>query len=91
MSQKYFDQLTASGWQEDQIEPDVIIINSCSVTKKADKSSYLLIKKERKKHPDAKIFVGGAPVNNEFCKKIGADFYAPDPQGAVEYLGKIAS
>ncbi len=43
------------------------------------------------KVPDAKIFVGGAPVNNEFCKKIGADFYAPDPQGAVEYLGKIAS
>jgi len=43
------------------------------------------------KVPDAKIFVGGAPVNNEFCKKIGANFYAPDPQGAVEYLGKIAS
>jgi len=43
------------------------------------------------KVPDAKIFIGGAPVNNDFCKKIGADFYAPDPQGAVEYLGKIAS
>lgn len=41
--------------------------------------------------PEAKVFIGGAPVNNEFCKKIGADFYAPDPQGVVEYLNAIAS
>lgn len=41
--------------------------------------------------PDAKIFIGGAPVNNDFCKKIGADFYAPDPQGVVEQLNKLAS
>ena len=41
--------------------------------------------------PDAKVFIGGAPVNNDFCKKIGADFYAPDPQGVVEYLNKPAS
>ncbi|MDO8952434.1 MAG: cobalamin-dependent protein [Draconibacterium sp.] len=41
--------------------------------------------------PETKIFIGGAPVNNEFCKKIGADFYAPDPQGVVEYLSKLAS
>lgn len=41
--------------------------------------------------PDAFVFIGGAPVNNEFCKKIGADAYAPDPQGVVEYLSKMAS
>jgi len=41
--------------------------------------------------PDTKILIGGAPVNDEFCQKIGADFYAPDPQKAVEYLNKIAS
>jgi methanogenic corrinoid protein MtbC1 len=41
--------------------------------------------------PDAKIFIGGAPVNNDFCKKIGADFYAPNPQGVVEQLNKLAS
>lgn len=45
-----------------------------------------------KKHkPDVKVFIGGAPVNNDFCKKIGADFYAPDPQGVVETLNKVAS
>jgi hypothetical protein len=29
-------------------------------------------------------------VTTEFCEKIGADYYSPDPQGAVEYLRKIA-
>jgi len=34
------------------------------------------------------VLVGGAPVNNEFAHKIGADFYSPDPQGAIEFLNK---
>ena len=41
--------------------------------------------------PETFIFIGGAPVNNEYCKKIGADAYTPDPQGVVEYLNKMAS
>jgi methanogenic corrinoid protein MtbC1 len=41
--------------------------------------------------PGTTILIGGAPVNDEYCRKIGADFYAPDPQKAVEYLNKIAS
>jgi len=41
--------------------------------------------------PETFVFIGGAPVNNEYCKKIGADAYTPDPQGVVEYLSKMAS
>lgn len=41
--------------------------------------------------PGTKVLVGGAPVNDSFCAKIGADFYAPDPQKAVEYMNKLAS
>ncbi len=40
----------------------------------------------REKYPTQKILIGGAPVTAEFCTKISADFYSPDPQGAVEYL-----
>jgi 5-methyltetrahydrofolate--homocysteine methyltransferase len=40
--------------------------------------------------PDVKILVGGAPVTREYCEKIGADFYSPDPQGAVNYLKQLA-
>lgn len=43
------------------------------------------------KHPDSKILIGGAPVTQEYCEKIGADFYSPDPQGAVNYLISLAS
>jgi 5-methyltetrahydrofolate--homocysteine methyltransferase len=41
--------------------------------------------------PNTKVMIGGAPVNQEFCTKIGADAYSPDPQGAVEFLNsKVA-
>jgi methanogenic corrinoid protein MtbC1 len=36
--------------------------------------------------PGAKVAIGGAPVNENFRQRIGADAYSPDPQGLVEYL-----
>ena len=45
----------------------------------------------RKAHPDAHILVGGAPVSQEFSKRIGASFYSSDPQGAVEHLRALAA
>jgi methanogenic corrinoid protein MtbC1 len=44
----------------------------------------------KEKHSDLKILVGGAPVTQEYCDKIGADFFSPDPQGAVNYLKQLA-
>lgn len=44
----------------------------------------------KEKHMGVKILVGGAPVTQEYCEKIGADFYSPDPQGAVNYLKQLA-
>jgi methanogenic corrinoid protein MtbC1 len=43
------------------------------------------------KHTGSKILIGGAPVAQEYCEKIGADFYSPDPQGAVNYLKNLVS
>ena len=43
------------------------------------------------RHVGSKILIGGAPVTNEYCNKIGADFYSPDPQGAVNYLKQLSS
>ena len=45
----------------------------------------------KEKHSDSKILIGGAPVTMEYCEKIGADFYSPDPQGAVNYLKQLVS
>ncbi len=36
--------------------------------------------------PGAIVAVGGAPVTDDFRQKVGADAYASDPQGLVEYL-----
>ncbi len=38
--------------------------------------------------PGIKVLVGGAPVTDDFRSRIGADWYSPDPQGAVDYLNK---
>jgi 5-methyltetrahydrofolate--homocysteine methyltransferase len=43
----------------------------------------------KEKYPDLKILVGGAPLTMDYCQKIGADYYSPDPQGAVNYLNKL--
>ena len=49
-----------------------------------------IVEKIKAESPSSKILIGGAPVTNEFCTKIGADFYAPDPQRAVDYLNKAS-
>jgi 5-methyltetrahydrofolate--homocysteine methyltransferase len=46
------------------------------------------VKEIRQKYPDIKILIGGAPVNESFCDKIGADFYSSEPHAALDYLNK---
>lgn len=43
----------------------------------------------KEKYKDSTVLVGGAPVTQEYCTRIGADFYSPDPQGAVNYLKQL--
>lgn len=50
-----------------------------------------IVQKIKEVNPDTKILVGGAPLSDEFRSKIGADFYSPDPRGAVEYLKEFAA
>ena len=46
----------------------------------------LVVKAVRAVEANCKIMVGGAPLNAEFAKKVGADFYAKDPQADIDYL-----
>ncbi len=43
----------------------------------------------RAAYPDNKILIGGAPVTQEYCDKIGADFFSLYPQEAAEYLDSL--
>jgi methanogenic corrinoid protein MtbC1 len=39
--------------------------------------------------PSTKVFVGGAPLSQEFSDKIGADGYFPDPNKFSKYLAEL--
>lgn len=41
--------------------------------------------------PDVITCVGGAPLNNEFAKKIGADYYTNEPQALVDILDSLVA
>jgi methanogenic corrinoid protein MtbC1 len=49
-----------------------------------------MVKEIKSTDPHRVILVGGAPLSQDFCNKIGADFYSRDPKGAIEYLNQIA-
>ncbi len=44
------------------------------------------VEKIKGNNRDTCVAIGGAPVTQEFCEKIGADIYSPDPQGLVDHL-----
>lgn len=50
-----------------------------------------MVQEIKVKYPNKEILVGGAPLSMDFCKKIGASYYSPDPQGAVQYLNRLAA
>jgi len=66
----------------------VVGLSALLTTTMENMKKTVVLLKEKK--PDVKILVGGAPVTREYCEKIGADFYSPDPQGAVNYLKQLA-
>ena len=45
----------------------------------------------REKHPGTKVIVGGAPLNAEFARQIGADAYGRDPQDDFNWLDSIVA
>lgn len=70
--------------------PDAVVGLSALLTTTMEnmKKTVIAIKE---KNSNSKILIGGAPVTHEYCEKIGADFYSPDPQGAVNYLKQLVS
>jgi 5-methyltetrahydrofolate--homocysteine methyltransferase len=50
-----------------------------------------IVSEIKAKYAGSKILVGGAPLTQDYCNQICADFYSPDPQGAVNYLNQIVS
>ena len=41
--------------------------------------------------PNVITCVGGAPLNNDFAKKIGADYYTDEPQALIDILDSLVA
>ena len=48
-------------------------------------------KQIKSEFPEVITCVVGAPLNNEFAQKIGADYYTDEPQALVEILDKLVA
>ena len=49
------------------------------------------VKLLKKEIPDIKVMVGGAVLNGEYAKQIGADFYGRDAMEAVKIANTVYS
>ncbi|MFP5298888.1 MAG: tRNA (N(6)-L-threonylcarbamoyladenosine(37)-C(2))-methylthiotransferase MtaB [Actinomycetota bacterium] len=60
-SDQMAEELATAGFgpQTDSASPDVVVINTCTVTREATKASRMAIRRSIRKHPDAKIVVVG--------------------------------
>ena len=70
-------------------KPDAVIGLSALLTTTME-NMRKIVADVKAKSSLSKVLVGGAPVTQDYCNKIGADYYSPDPQGAVNYLNQIA-
>ena len=68
--------------------PDAIIgLSSLLTTTMASMEN--IVKEIKTAFPAQKVTIGGAPITQDFCDKIGADNYSADPQGVVEFMNNL--
>ena len=72
-------------------KPTVLALSSLLTTTMTCMQDIINELKQRKLRDTVKVVVGGAPVNEEFAQKIGADGYGHDAAHAVQVIEKIIS
>lgn len=58
------EAMLKAGYTLDQAHPDIVIINTCSVTNMADKKSRQFVRRERRENPAAILVVVGCSTQN---------------------------
>ncbi len=69
--------------------PDCVVALSALLTTTMQNMESI-VKDLKQLYPNTRILVGGAPLSNSFCRKIGADFYGKNPQETLEYLNNLS-
>src|SRR5574344_1656411 len=81
------ESLIKSGFQESLENPDIVILNTCSVTNEADNKSLKMVRRLRRESPNAILVVCGCSVQNDKTKyaNLGVDILLGN-----NYKSKIA-
>ena len=69
--------------------PSILGMSALLTTTIPNMGNTINLLKEKGLREGVKIMVGGAPVDEEFAKAIGADGYAPEAGSAVEWVKKV--
>ena len=72
-----------------EIKPDILGLSALLTTTMPEMKKVIDALEESGLRGKVKIMVGGAPVNETFAQKIGADGYAADAGASVELAKKL--
>lgn len=70
-------------------KPDVLGMSALLTTTMLNMSKTIDLLKEKGLRSRLKIIVGGAPINDQFAKSIGADGYAPEAGSAIDLVKRL--
>ncbi len=72
-----------------QENPQILALSSLMSTTMIQMEKIIKLLNKKKLRKNVKVIVGGAPVNQDYADKIGADGYAEDAAGAVRLVDRI--
>ena len=73
-----------------EFKPDFLAMSAMLTTTRENMKTVIDLLDEAGLRDQVKVLVGGAPVNQDFADKIGADGYASDANRAVAMIKKMA-
>ena len=71
------------------VKPDVLGLSALLRATVPEMGNVIISLEKAGLRKDVKIVVGGLPLNEEYAKKLGADYYAPDAWKGVELIRKV--
>lgn len=72
-----------------QEKPEILALSSLMTTTMIQMEEIIKLLNKKKLRKFVKVIIGGAPVNQEYADKIGADGYAEDATGAVKLVERL--
>lgn len=70
-------------------KPDILGMSALLTTTMPNMGKTIDLLKEKGLRKGIRVMVGGAPINEQYAKSIGADGYAPEAGSAVELVKKL--